>query len=209
MAGRDVRDPNYEADLPLDAPAMQWSTTAALLIDKFAETMGIPDSDLAVAKAATAEKVESLGKSTRAWKLEWPEGMDQLATVCGWLVEGPFHILLGQWDVIAVHLRPFEGGPQAVIRVEGASHEIMILSLDPEHPVSPEERERGEGKIIQIEVQEQVVGLTDEQAAELVELCVRSIVDGRMSPDRDWRQPWHETIAKTAEHVRFGHHPES
>jgi hypothetical protein len=39
--------------------------------------------------------------------------------------------------------------------------------------------------------------------------AVQAIVNGRISPDQDFRSMWHQLLARTVEHFREGKHPEN
>jgi hypothetical protein len=59
-----------------------------------------------------------------------------------------------------------------------------------------------------IDLCHQFIVKDDEQATELGEGVVKAIVLHGASPDQDFRQQWIETVNRTAEHLRLGHHPE-
>ncbi len=47
---------------------------------------------------------------------------------------------------------------------------------------------------------------TDAQASELLELAMRACVEGRISPDSDWRRAWEQVVPQTAGCIRDGGH---
>lgn len=148
----------------------------------------------------------------RAWRLDLTKAKgDTTACIGEWLVQGPFHPFWSYWLVGAVHLRPIEGATQApVINVPGASHEFLILSLDspPAGTVRPDPDDFKTFRILEPpDFVQQQIGLTDEQAAEIVDGMVRAIVELGWSPDSDNRRHWDAVVGKTAEHARLGGHP--
>lgn len=83
----------------------------------------------------------------------------------------------------------------------------MILAFDPETPPDPDNRGGDGAKILTpLDLVHQFNGVTDEQAERLCEGAVRLIVDGRMSPDQDYRSLWKEIIRNTVEHTVLGGH---
>ena len=154
---------------------------------------------------------------TKAWKLPASAQAtpDQAATISAWVVNGPFHPFWSWWLISAIHLRDLPGVRPAHREFPEAGHEFIIVSLNPE---------RGEPDIEAIERAEdwgdpsvarflvppdlvyQVGGISDEQAAQCLDLMVQAIIDGRMSPDQDYREAWKESIAGTLEHLASGQH---
>jgi hypothetical protein len=160
-----------------------------------------------------------VGAYGRAWRIPMaPLGHrgrpDADATVAGWLMFVPSaHAFWTYWAAFVVHLRPIEGVRPAHISEPGATHELMIMALNPEQPL-PDLAAVGRGEasfawLMPIDQLQQFTVNDDAQAAQLLELAVRSCVDGYASPDQDWRGRWRQMIPATAAHLREGKHPET
>lgn len=152
----------------------------------------------------------------RAWKVECPDALaHQREAACGqWLVHAPHGHPWWPWYAVqAVHLRPLEGQPPAALQFPGASHELLVVALDPDKPL-PEVKRWGSPDtppMCHLEPVDQCVQFIvadDDQARQVCELVVRHIVLDGQSPDQDFRAYWASGIANTAEHVRLGGHPD-
>lgn len=117
------------------------------------------------------------------------------------------HPLWDHWAVCVIHLRPIDGVPPAKRLFATATHELMIVALNPDAPLP----ELGPSPITvhtlsPVDVIEQFEVENDAGAAEILALSVKAIVEGYMSPDQDFRAKWHTAIQRTAEHFRSGLH---
>jgi hypothetical protein len=168
-----------------------------------------PDASLADVMAAVVNPPTVPGVA-RAWRLEPAE---KLAGVGQWLVHAPHGHPFWPWYVVqAIHLRPLEGQPPAHVQFPGASHEWLVVALNPEAPLPDVDRWAAPGTppiryLKPVDQCWQFIVASDEQAAQLCEQAVRCIVQG-VSPDQDFRAWWKAAIANTAEHVRLGGHPD-
>jgi hypothetical protein len=147
----------------------------------------------------------------RAWLIDpLPRTPDQAATVRAWLLRGPWHPAWSAWHVAVVHLRPVEGAlRKPYLQFPDASHEFLILSLvsPPGSDLEPDPDDvDGWIMLSPADAVVQVAGITDEQAAAICDLMVQAILDGRASPDSDYRSFWEGAIAATAAHYRYGEH---
>lgn len=159
-----------------------------------------------------------VGTHGRAWQIPLSDvgrrgRPDADGTVIGWLLHAPqAHMLWTYYAVAVIHLRAIEGVKPPVIRLLGATHEMMIVSLNPEKRLPDLEAVgRGEASfafLTPIDVVEQFAVRDDAEAAQLGELAIRVCVNGIASPDQDWRSWWKRAIAETASHFRSGRHPE-
>lgn len=140
---------------------------------------------------------------------------DHEATLECYLLDVPgVHAFWHRWALYVIHLREVPGQTKpAHITLPGATHELMILSIDPDWSPDFAKRALGfEGGIPFLsppDVVQQFIVRDDADARQLAGLCVRCIVDGMASPDQDWRRWWAGTIATTASHIREGRHPQS
>jgi hypothetical protein len=135
-------------------------------------------------------------------------------TVVQWLVEAPGGRPLWSWSwyiVACVHLREVKGAPAPSLHFPGATHELIMVALDPAarlpsveawgRPGTPQPR-----ILMPLDQCVQFIVADDEQAAVLTVKCVEVIMAG-MTPDSDFRGWWGEAVASTAEHIRLGGHP--
>lgn len=206
-----MRDPDYTYEIDRDSQALAWTKVGDAMAEFVAQVSGASMADARAYLGRTAEPptLSDDDLAMRAWKLDL-SGISKAGThtdVGTWLVNGPFHPFWRWWIVSAVHLRDVEGAPPAKLRVEGATHEIMVISLKPDEEITPERLEGGDLPYLAAEMTHQVVGLRDDQAEYLLELMVRYIGSGRISPDSDYRSMWPEILDNTAEHLRYGTHP--
>ena len=119
------------------------------------------------------------------------------------------HVCWDHWLVSIVHLRPMAGVRPARINLEGATHELMIVALDPEQPLpgldstAPGWRSAW---LTPIDVMEQFACPDDAMAHHFLELSIQAIVNGFLSPDQDDRARWKASIAETSRHFTNGTH---
>lgn len=152
------------------------------------------------------------GVAGKAWEVVRPPGGPPAwqGGVASWVMNVPgAHPFWSWWTLNAVHLRPIEGVRPAFLRFPEATHEFLICALDPASypPPVDVEPETCFAILQPIDLVHQVSGLDDGQAARVAALMMRAIVDGRMSPDQDYRSAWRRLIDGTAEHLRAGKHP--
>lgn len=151
-----------------------------------------------------------VGVSGRAWKVTKPDTLRspaQAASLESFLVNVPnAHPFWAFWIVSVIHLRDLPGVPPAKKTYPEATHEFLIVSLNPEKgPPNPDDIETLH-PLTPPDVSEQFSGVTDAQAVAVNALCVRAIVDGLLSPDSDYRRLWAQVIRNTVEHAATGGH---
>lgn len=138
------------------------------------------------------------------------------AGLATWVVNGPYHPFWGWGYISLIHLRDIPGAPPAHRQYAGAEYEIMCLSLNPnpEPPRGPVDVDRVEagdttgglpGFLMPADWIVQFHGVSDEQAVEVAQLAIDSIVRGQ-SCDSDYRAFWESAIKTTVEHYRQGLH---
>jgi hypothetical protein len=115
--------------------------------------------------------------------------------------------------VQVVHLRQLEGQPLAKLQFPGASHELLVLALNPDEPLPDVKRWGSPGTPLMkwlepVDQCVQFIVADDDQARSVCEMAVRHIVLHGQSPDQDFRNYWASAIANTAEHARLGGHPD-
>lgn len=164
---------------------------------------------------AILEPPTASGSGGQAWRIRLPPvgqraRPDHDATVDAWIVRVPgAHVCWDHWALTVVHLRSIAGVRAAHRHVPEATHEFLILALNPEKPLPPLDAAHAGFQIhwlTPIDVCMQFMARSDAVAAEILELAVTSIVDGHASPDQDWRPWWTRAIAETAQHFADGAH---
>ena len=161
---------------------------------------------------------EEEGPYGRAVGLEMPDIPEAAETVCSWLITAPvWHPMWSQYLLAVVRLR--DGVPGFVPPVRqfpGATHELLVVTLNPEHgPYTAEGMDRYHRSgnlptLSPVNVAEQIEG-TDAEATELAKLAVWAIVHGHLEPESSngaqrIRAAWKSSLIKTLAHIRGEEH---
>lgn len=143
-----------------------------------------------------------------------PTEPDHQAALAAWILNVPgVHPWWQWWMLHVIHLRDIPGVPPANKHYPEAEYEFGILSLNPEfeNPPDIEALEAGKSEGLHFltppDVCKHFHGITDQDARRLAALAVRVIVQGKFSPDQDYRSHWNHAIDATVEHFRGGKHP--
>lgn len=88
---------------------------------------------------------------------------------------------------MCISLREVPGFPPAHINMHGATHEIMVYALNPEHAIDLASSPRF---LTPCNFVGQFIQPSDDEAAALIEQTVRDVIDGRLNPDTDYAQWW-------------------
>jgi len=152
------------------------------------------------------------GLHGRAWRIAIrPEDRQrpaQAASLAGWHLHCPqAHPFWSWYMVTLIHLREIPGTPPPTLHAPGNSHECIVMSLNPDHPLV--EPGRIQHPLHYLEPFDHVLqfgGTTDAQAIQVIELYLRACVNGHLSPDSDWRRAWRDLLPGTIEHVVTGTH---
>jgi hypothetical protein len=134
-------------------------------------------------------------------------------TLCWYLIEHRLgHPLWHHYVLCVVTLDDRPGVAPAKIMVPGATHELIVVALDPtgEPYLAAELAEQGLGDrfLAPVNVVQQFTA-TDAEAADLAELCVVAVCDGRLWPETadapgKVRESWRLAIIDTLDHGK-GH----
>jgi hypothetical protein len=136
-----------------------------------------------------------VGPHGRAWKVDIDEvyqrrGITREAEVAEWVVEAPWaHPVWHSYVLVVIHLRPMPG-PAVKLFLDGATHEVWVLALDPD---SSREKMITTGEMVPLRPMNfaaQIIEPSDDAAAARIEKTVRSICDGKLSPDTDFVASW-------------------
>jgi hypothetical protein len=138
------------------------------------------------------------GSHGKAWKVK-VESLQDKTTLNAYLISVyGAHPFWNWWLISAIHLRDVEGMPAAVKEYPTATHEFIILTLDPK--CCPPDSDDPQYKyLLPADVLIQFDGLTDTDVAKFCTDAVTAIVDGQMSPDQDYRSAWRQLIEYTVQ----------
>lgn len=150
------------------------------------------------------------GKFGRAWIAGGKRTVDHSASLGSWLLNIPgAHLLWEYWIVGVVHLRAIPGGRPAKKHYPEAEYEFIIASINPEACPKPDpESTIGYPCLTPVDVVYQFHGVNDRDALRIGELAIKAMVDGRISPDQDFRSAWDRVLDATVAHFRSGKHVE-
>ena len=136
-------------------------------------------------------------------------------TICWWLLTGHWHPLWQQYALLVVHLRPDADHPDPHVAFVGATHELLVVALNPGdgaqpviHP--PEQVARGlasiGGYLEPVDVAHQFTA-TDDEMRQLADLAAQACVAGQLTPCTDdarntLREVWLTSLVRTLAHLR-------
>lgn len=128
----------------------------------------------------------------RAWHLDmatWNADQGGVgAAICAWIIEAPWaHPFWHSYLLSAVHLRPTKEFGEAKVRLPGATHEVVLLALNPEKPISTKSFPY---YLSPSNFMGQWIAGSDEAACRKIEETVDEILAGTLSPDTDFRREW-------------------
>lgn len=146
------------------------------------------------------------GSFARAWKTRLPPldvrrtiNPDD-STVSQWLIECPrAHPLWHSYGICFIHLRALPGRPLPKINAKDATHEVMLLAMDPDKP---------RAQIIEpgypihyltpFNFAGQFQAPSDGAVERLAEFTVREITTGALNPDTDYRSQWRQRFGDSS-----------
>lgn len=139
-------------------------------------------------------------------------------TVDWWLLTGTWHPIWPQFVLSVVHLRPVDGHQPAQLHFPGATHELVVLALNPGEPPQTHDIEtlqRGGiaavgGYLEPVDVVHQFTA-TDDEMRELADLAAQGCVNGFLTPSTDdarsaLREQWLTACVRTLAHMRGEEH---
>ena len=138
------------------------------------------------------------GKHARAWRVDMEalqaerelKGLGE-GPVGVWVVEAPWaHLAWHSYLLSVVHLRHQPGQPDIQFYIEGATHEITVHALDPNHPRSQTIFARSFPMLNPTNFAAQFIAENDAEAYKRVEQDVDAICAGQLSPDTDFTAMW-------------------
>ena len=156
---------------------------------------------------------EETGPFGTAVLLDMPDMPEADETVCSWLITAPvFHPAWSQYLLTVVRLRDdVPGFPPPKRQFPGATHEVLVITLNPEHgPYRADLCHRyakgGLPFLTPVNIAHQIEG-TDEEAAELARWAAWGVVSGHLEPESSngaerIRAGWKSSLVKTLAHIR-------
>lgn len=109
---------------------------------------------------------------------------DWRAHIGGWFIEAPGQSPAWQHYLLsAIHLRPIEGVKPAVIREPGATHEFLLLAMDPARNPHPENPDSW-SYLRPYNLMQQVIASNDAAVAKILDGAARAVAEGRL-----WAEP--------------------
>lgn len=157
------------------------------------------------------------GPFGHAERLDYPTDRPRnAASVASWLLTAPAaHPAWSQYSLQVVSLAPFEGLPTATLKFPGATHELMLVVIDPKAGPFTEARIRagdwpGLPFLVPVNVCEQFEA-TDDEMRSLAALCARGVVNGTLWPETAdapsrVREAWLGSMVRTLAHLRGEEH---
>lgn len=151
------------------------------------------------------------GTAVRIPRENWPEKMAQLST---WIITAPcWHIFWSQYLITVVSLATFPDIDPPHLQFPGATHELIVLTLNPDHGPYDARACTPENPVTFMpphNVCEQFV-TTDERAIEVCDLLARAVIDGLMCPEtiedpQGVQAAWRQSISVTLDHFRDPSH---
>lgn len=147
-----------------------------------------------------------------------PEHSGAATTVSWWLLTGTWHPLWAQFVLSVVRLTDIPGFPPATLAFPSATHELVVVALNPGNPPRqhhPRDLERGGfsacgGWLEPVDVAHQFTA-NDDEMTQLAELCAQACVDGLLNPSTDdartyYREQWLTSCLRTLAHIRGEEH---
>lgn len=157
------------------------------------------------------EMTGEYGTAVQIPRENWP---DKTAQLSAWVITAPcWHIFWSQYMIAVVSLAEFPGIDPPVIDFPGATHELMVIALNPDHGPYDARNVTPENPVVYMlphNICEQFT-TTDKRAIELCELFAGAVIDGRMCPETIEdpvyvRSVWRQTISVTLDHFKDPHH---
>jgi hypothetical protein len=136
---------------------------------------------------------------TQGQTAAWP------ATVASWFLTCPGQSPAWENYILGVvHLRPIEGAPAPIVTVPHATHEVIVIALDPaRQPVATDPSTWR--MLTPLNVCEQIQLPDDDAARDLLRLCAEAVVAGVLPAEPAMsgaREPWRTTLLQSSAHAR-------
>lgn len=169
-------------------------------------------------KWATEIEPTYSGPSGKAWKCEYEQPAvmsveDRISfelTLRQYILYAPSAHPFWSWYFLGgISLRDPPGSEPSKKHFEGATHELLVMSLDPDRPAPrPNGKFGKQGQLAPLSPPDHVIQtmfVNDEQFGEIVDLFAKAVANGLLSPDSDWRERWNQSMTHTVDHYRGLH----
>lgn len=140
--------------------------------------------------------------------------IDQAATVCHWLINaGTLHPVITQWFIGIVRLSDLPGVPPAHLQFTGATHEVLMVAVDPDYPITAASAATPEHRLQPlnpVNLAHQFTA-TDDEMRLMAKGMAWAIAHGDMPPEpplgyESFRHKWLTVMVKTLAHIRGEEH---
>lgn len=139
-----------------------------------------------------------------------PNDQNMATTVCAWLITSPgWHPLWSQYLLSVIDLADHPNMAPATHHYPGATHELLVLALNPEHgPYTP--TSENVRHLTPVNIVHQFTA-THEEMRELAWLAARAVVHGGLNPETGdaptlIREQWLTACVKGLAHIRGEEH---
>lgn len=126
-----------------------------------------------------------------------PGDAQYAATVATWFLHCPRQSPAWEHYLLAcVHLRPLPGAPEPKIVRPLATHEFLVVALDPAEKPRPDDV-RSWAHLTPVNVAEQLLLASDVEARQVVALAAQLVVHGALPAEpllSGQREPWRSTL---------------
>ncbi len=121
-------------------------------------------------------------------KKNHPDGPPKELTVASYIVQAAWaHPLWSNYATACVSLHDIEGVPPARILLEGATHEVLVVALDPSKEVYLDEYY---SVLTPLNFAGQFKAVDDAEAKQRTLNAVLEVLNGTLSPDTDFISQW-------------------
>ncbi len=149
------------------------------------------------------KKPDLESSATKIW--QDTEHSDDPFSLARWIIWAPWvHSMWPYHFCSVVHLRDVEGSTPAKMQFPEATHEFMVLSLNPEHEPDPNHME-ALYFLTPPSIAQQFTATDDAEALEIIELNLQLVLQQRLSLDSDYRRSWEHILREhTIDEMRQG-----
>lgn len=138
------------------------------------------------------------GAYSRAWSIDLDRARSGMAaagrtdaTVAGWIIAAPWaHPFWHSYRLVLIHLRPMPDNRPTKFYLPGATHEIWLEALDPDHPRQSAVDGSPAHTLRPMNFGAQFIEASDADAAARIASSVKMICDGLLNPDTDAIRQW-------------------
>lgn len=139
-----------------------------------------------------------IGKAGCAWEMDFSQILksrkiepEDSAMLSGWVIEAPWaHPIWHSYSLVLVHLREMPDKRKTFFYLDGATHEFWLHALDPNENRQEVIDGQATHHLTPVNFAAQIVRSNDEIAIAEIRETVEDIIDGKLSPDTDFRQDW-------------------